>query len=407
MPPSKHKMAVFVQICKLIPRNLVSKLARKHGVDKQSRDFDPWSHVVSLIYAQLSHAISLNDISDALRNHAGTLAEAREAKAPSRNGLSHANRNRNADMAEELFWLVLEHLKKLCQSFGMGRNYCGMPKRFKRTINAVDSSTIKLFANCLDWAKHRRRKAAAKMHLRLDLQSFLPSFVLVKSAGSHDSAEAHELCAGISPGEIVVFDRAYVDFKHLRILTARGVFWVSRAKVNIQYEAVGQHTAPSGKILRDVRIRLIGVNTAKAYPEELRLVEALVVVDSKERAMNFITNNFDWSPNSIADLYKSRWGVEVFFKEIKQTLQIADFLGYNENAVRWQVWIALLVYALLRFIAAQSQWRHSFTRLFTALRGVLWDALDMFGVLLACGTAGGARMRASPEQCFIPGLAPP
>jgi len=172
MNPSKRKVTVLKQISKLIPRNMIPKLASKHGVDKQSRSFTPWSHVLSLMYAQLSHAMSLNDVCDAISNHSGAFKDIREASLPSRNGLSHANRNRNPEMAEDLFWSVFRELKKNTPGFGLNSGG-GVPHRFKRTINAVDSSTISLFANCLDWAKHRRRKAAAKMHLRLDLRSFL------------------------------------------------------------------------------------------------------------------------------------------------------------------------------------------------------------------------------------------
>ena len=237
MNPSKRKVTVLKQISKLIPRNLVPKLASKHGVDKQSRSFTPWSHVLSLMYAQLSHAMSLNDICDAIGNHSGAFKDIRDASPPSRNGLSHANRNRNPEMAEDLFRSVFSKLKENTPSFGLNSE-SGVPHRFKRTINAVDSSTISLFANCLDWAKHRRRKAAAKMHLRLDLQSFLPQCIIVKAANTHDSTEAKELCAGISAGEIVIFDKAYVDFKHLYHLDSRQVFWVTRSKDNMDYESV-------------------------------------------------------------------------------------------------------------------------------------------------------------------------
>lgn len=309
-------------------------------------------------------------------------------------------------MAESLFWNTLDTLKRICPSFALeGRRYCGVPRRFKRVISVVDSSTIKLVANCLDWAKHRRRKAAAKMHLRLDLRSFLPAFVLVKSAGTNDLAQSYELCAGVRAGEIVVFDKAYVGYEHLHSLTMRGVFWVTRLKENTQYRVVGQHSEPRGNIIRDVRIRQTDPKTSRKYPVELRLVEAIVEVDDHPRQMTFITNNMQWVANSICDLYKSRWGIEVFFKEIKQTLQIADFMGYNENAVRWQIWTALLVYVLLRFLAWQSRWKHSFTRLFTVVRGVLWSSVDIFSALACCGTARGApRMRAAPEYCYLPGF---
>jgi hypothetical protein len=408
MNPSKHSLTVLAQILKLIPRNVIPKLANEYGVSKKSRSFTPTSHVLALMHAQLSHSISLNDVCDCLGNHRGALSSMREAVAPSRNTLSHANRVRNADMAEALFWNVLGELNRICPKFAwQGRQYCGIPRRFKRVINVVDSSTIKLMANCLDWAKHRRRKAAAKMHLRLDLQSFLPQYVLVKSARTNDLAQSYEVCAGVRAGEIVVFDKAYVGYEHLYTLTERGVFWVTRARENTQYEVVGQHSEPKGQIVRDVYIKLRDSKTSQKYPERLRLVEAIVEVDGKLRQMVFLTNNMDWAASSICDLYKSRWGIEVFFKEIKQTLQLADFMGYNENAVRWQIWIALLVYVLLRFISWQGKWKHSFTRLFTLLRGVLWSCVDMFSVLECCGTARGApRIRAAPEQCYLPGLSP-
>jgi len=406
MRPAGHQFTTLKQICDLIPRNLVPKLAEKHGVDKQSRSFTPWSHVTSMIFAQTAHSLSLNDISDTLRNHSGVLTTIRRAVPPSRNGLSHANRNRNADMAEELFWETLKSLQLQAPVFGTGRKYCGFPRRFKRTINVVDSTTIRLVANCMDWAKHRRRKAAAKCHMRLDLQTFLPRFAVVKEASTSDAREARRVCADIQAGEIVIFDKAYVDFDHLFDLTDRGVFWVTRAKDNMQYDVVCEHTPAADNILRDVRVKLTVGKSAKDYPEELRLVEAVVEIDGKEQTLTFLSNNMQWAPSSICDLYKARWGVEVFFKQIKQTLQLADFLGYNENAVRWQVWTALLAYVLLRFIAYRSQWNGTFARLFTALRGVLWSRIDMYSMLDFCGTAHGPpRMPAAPYQAYLPGFA--
>ena len=408
MNPSKHSLTVMAQLFKLIPRNLIPKLAKEHGVSKKCRSFTATSHVLALMHAQLSHSISLNDTCDCLRNHSGALSSMRESVAPSRNALSYANRVRNADMAEALFWSVLDELMRMSPGFAVqGRQYCGIPRRFKRAIKVVDSTTIRLVVNCLDWAKHRRRKAAAKLHLRLDLHSFLPEFVLVKSASTNDLAQSYEVCAGVRAGEIVVFDKAYVGYEHLYSLTGRGVFWVTRAKENTAYEVVGQHSEPKGSIIRDVDIRLTDPKSSRKYPGTLRLVEAIVEVDGKLKQMAFLTNNMEWAPSSICDLYKSRWGIEVFFKEIKQTLQIADFVGYNENAVRWQVWTALLVYILLRFVAWQGKWKHTFTRLFTVIRGVLWSCVDIFSVLSCCGTAHGAiRIRAVPEQCYLPGFSP-
>ena len=162
---------------------------------------------------------------------------------------------------------------------------------------------------------------------------------------------------------------------------------------------------PAGKILRDELIVLTTPKSRASYPELLRRVVALVEVEGKEVEMVFLTNNLVWSATSVADLYRSRWSIEVFFKQIKQTLQLSDFLGHSANAVRWQIWTALLVYLLLRYLAFLSRWSHSFTRLFTMLRSVLWRKLDLSALLERYGTAGGQLSDARhPAGSLFPGI---
>jgi hypothetical protein len=403
--PAPSKLNLLRQICNFIPVFLVARLARETKVDKQARTFTPWSHVVSLLYAQLTHSIGLNDVCDALGLHSGPLSSLRGATPPTRNNLSHANKVRSADLAEKLFWEVFEHLGDLSPRFVGGKSGRRFARRFKRTIHLVDSTTIPLIASCLDWAKHRRRKAAAKCHLRLDLQSFLPRFAIVDTARHHDAKRARELCAGIRAGEIVIFDKAYIDFGHLADLSMREVFWVTRAKDNLQYAVVQAYQdGAEGRILRDEVIRLTTPGARQDYPEILRRVVALVEVDGKDVVMEFLTNNLEWSAASIVELYRCRWQIEVFFKQIKQTLQLADFLGTSANAVRWQVWTALLVYLLLRYLAFLSDWSHSFSRLFTVLRASLWKKWDLLALLHIYGTADGHfRYLASPELAYFPG----
>ena len=401
--PARSKFSILRQICNYIPAFLVPQIARDTGAEDKARSFSPWSHVVSLLYGQLSHSLGLNDLCDSLQLHSGPLVSVRGATPPSRNGLSNANRERPAEMAEQLFWQVLGHLGQETPGFVQGRSR-GAAFRFKVPIHVVDSTVMELVANCMDWAQHRRRKAAAKTHMRLNLQSLLPNFVIIDTAGEHDNKRARELCAGIKSGEIVLFDKGYVDFEHLQDLEERGVFWVTRAKDNLAYEVVGTMPASKDpKILRDDIIRLNNPN--ESAPELLRRVVALVEVDGEEREMVFLTNNLTWSPRSVADLYRCRWQIEVFFKQIKQTLQLADFLGHNANAVRWQVWLALLVYLLLRYLSYVANWAHSFTRLFTILRAVLWAKLDLPGLLDCYGTAKGKfRNLARPDQAYFPGF---
>ncbi len=405
MKPAKHQYTILKQICNHIPAHLVPKLARSFGVDKKARSFSPWSHVVSMLHVQIAHSLSLNDVADTLRNHSGVLTTIRGATPPSRNGLSHANRVRDPKMAQALFWDVLSHIQNKNPDFGFGHKYSGLPRRFKRAVYAIDSTTIQLVANCIDWAKHRRRKAAAKCHMQLNLQTFLPEFAIVKEASTHDSTEAYRLCLNLKSGEIAVFDKAYVDFQHLADLDKRDVFWVTRAKTNMKYRIVKQHTKPKGDVVCDALIELESPKSKKAYPQRLRLVMAYVEINGVKKLMTFITNNMTWAPSSICDLYKCRWGVEVFFKQIKQTLQLGDFLGHSRNAILWQVWMAMLAYVLIRYIGYLGQWKGSFSRLFTLLRGTLFSRLDAFSVMSLCGTARGSpRMIASPEQAYLPGF---
>ena len=406
--PTRSKLSVFRQLCNLIPHHLVSQLARDTGVEKKSRSFKPWSHVVSLLFAQFTHAVGLNDVSDSLRLHSGPLSAIRGATPPSRNGLSTANRERPASMAEQLFWKALEHLQSVSPAFGTGRGGKRLAHRFKTAIHVVDATTIQLIAHCLDWAKHRRRKAAAKCHLRLDLHSFLPRFALIDTARDNDAKRAREVCAGIRAGEIVLFDKAYVDFVHLHDLNQRGVFWVTRAKDNLQFKvAKRRRHKPEGKILRDDEILLTVPQSRADYPQRLRRVVALVEVDGVEREMVFLTNNFAWAGSTVAELYRCRWQIEVFFKQIKQTLQLADFLGNSANAVRWQVWTALLTYVLLRYQAFLSRWGSSFVRLWTCVRAALWLKLDAVALLKSYGIAGGDfRLLGQPQAAYLPGYRP-
>ena len=159
MKPSKHKMIVLSQIFKLIPRNLIPKLANEFGIDRQSRVFSPTSHVLALVFGQLTHALGLNDICDTLRNHCGLVSKIRDCVPPSRNGLSHANRNRDAGMAEKLVWEVLAHLNEVSPNFRIqGRRYCGLPRRFKRMIHVFHLYLMILKAYRQHWCKSAQKK---------------------------------------------------------------------------------------------------------------------------------------------------------------------------------------------------------------------------------------------------------
>jgi hypothetical protein len=396
---------VLRQLVELIPTHLVSKLARKHGVDAKARTFSPWSHVVALLYAQLSHALSLNDVCDGLRLWATWLRALRGASAPARNTLSHANRVRDCALAEHLFWEVLGHLQRSFPGFEKGA-VRGMARRFRRSIHVVDSTVIQLLSSCMDWAKHKRRKAAARCHLRLSLRSLLPSFVIVGSARESEVARARELCAGLQAGEIVLFDRGYHHLKHLWDLTQRGVFFVTRPRTHLRSKVVQRRPGTHPRILADEEIVLTGEYSAEDYPARMRRVRAVVQIDGQDQEMEFVTNNFAWAATSVAELYRCRWQIEAFFKQIKQTLQLADFLGHSANAVKWQLWTALMVYVLLRFQAWCSRWSESFARLVTLVRAALWTRHNLVDLLRRYGTAEGPPKSFVRElQSWLPGFA--
>lgn len=400
--PTRANVIVLKQILNLIPRGMINRHALATGVEAKARSFSVLSHLSAMLFAQLSHAMGLNDVCDWLRLKAGVLARFGVAP-PSKNGLSNANKERNAEFAEKLFWSVLGNLQHASPDFAAGRKGKGLLRRFKVRVHAVDSTVVQLVANCIDWARHRRRKAAAKMHLRLDLHSFLPSFAIVDTAGEHDNKRAREVCGTIQAGEIVVFDKAYVDFDHLDDLDQRGVWWVTRAKDNMKYRATKNHPTHDGNILKDQTIVLQG----KHKGMKLRRIEAWVEVDGAWRVMVFMTNNTNWSPRSVCDLYRRRWDIEVFFKQVKQSLKLGSFLGHSANAVRWQVYTALLVYVLLRFMAHMSDWGHSFTRLFAVTRSALWERIELLALLKSYGTASGRfKVIGALNTAWLPGFAP-
>jgi len=401
--PARNKHTVFRQICNWIPEHMIPQLAREHKID--ARGFSEVSHVLSLIYTHAAHTLSLNETCDALSLHEAEFLRIRGATPPARNTFSNANRTRDPALAEALYWKLFAHLQEICPGFTQYQKHSGFIFRLKRGIFAMDSTTLQLTLASIDWARHRRRKAAAKCHMRLNIGTFLPTFAVVEDAAHHDSVRADVLCAGMVEGDVLLADRAYVDLEFLASLNARSVFFVLRPKCNMQFEIVKKLPC-SGKILRDELIRPTGVNTATKYTGVLRLVTALVEVDGKEREMTFITNNTAWSARTIAELYRARWSIELFFKELKQTLQLRDFVGTNEKAVKWQVWTGLITHLLLRFLRHVSRWGHSFSRFAGLVRSALWVKNCLLELLRCYGTDGAPhRPVLSAKDPCLPGFA--
>src|SRR5574344_1240535 len=315
--PTKTVYTVLRQLVQWIPSGMIQRLADEHKLD--IRKWSAVSHVVALMYGQIAGCDSLNGIVDAARVHEGEWRNIRGAQPPKRNTFSNANRHRDAAMAERLYGEVFEHLVSVCPGFGQYKRHKGFLARMKRGIFAIDSSTIKLCLNCIDWARHRRKKAAAKLHLRLDAGSRLPAFAVVEDAAHHDSVRAEALCSGLKAGDVCVADRAYTEFGFLHGLRVRGVFFVVRQKKNMRLTRVKRlRKGSDAGIISDELVEPVLAHTKKLYPVPLRRVTARVEVDGKMKVMTFLTNHLGWSARTVAELYRARVAVELFFKELKQ-----------------------------------------------------------------------------------------
>ena len=373
------------QIVQRIPRWLIEKTANAHGVD--ARKFSATSHFVMLILGHLSRASCLTEICDDADLNKRKLSLVRNATPGRRNTFSHANRTRPAEVAEEVYWKTVRHLGEVSPDFIPPKRVRGFLSRFKdRGIFAIDSTVIKLALSCIASYPYRSKKAAAKMHARLPIGSFIPSVVRIEAGRPHDSTMADELTKDMKGGDILLADRAYVDFLFLHNLTARDVFWVLRQKVNMLYEVVERREA-SGNIISDEVVRLTAANTAEKYPQTFRRIQAVVEVNGEKRVMTFLTNNTKWAAGTVCELYRARWEIEVFFKELKQTLQLADFIGTNENAVKWQIWTGLLTHLLLHYLKFLSEWNKAFSRLVGIVRSAVWMDLDIVETLRLYGMA--------------------
>ncbi len=216
------KVSILSQLCNHIPTFLLSKLVREHNSEKHARDFSHWSHVLALLFSKIIHSFGLNDLCDQMEIHFGSLAAIRGATPARRNTLSHASKVRPAALSEALFWGTLSHLPAQSPGFGR-RKFSGRLRKLNRAIEIMDSTVIELVANCMDWASHRRHKAAAKCHLRLNFENLLPSFAVIDTAREADNKRARDLTAGLKPGQVGIFDRGYVDLKHFAELSERKV----------------------------------------------------------------------------------------------------------------------------------------------------------------------------------------
>jgi hypothetical protein len=368
-----RRNTVFGQLMQLISRHGFSRSVERYTGDRYTKSFSCWQQLIVMLYSQARGLKSLRDITVSLRSqhskwyHLGLESVARST-------LADANSKRSADIYKDVFY---DFLSK-CQSLAPGHRF-----RFKNPLYTMDSTLVKLCLSVFPWASYRKRKGALKIHTLLDHNGCLPSFLTATDGRCHDVRVVKENTYGfpkLLPDSIITVDRGYYDFKWFYSLHLNRVFFITRAKQNLKYEVTGQQQVPKNKgVISDQTIRLTGYYQQQYYPEKMRLI---TFYDSnKKEELVFITNNFKLAASTIAELYKHRWQIELFFKWIKQNLKIKTFLGTSENAVLTQIWTAMIYYLLLAFIKFQTRYAYSMHELTRVIGETLMEHLDIIELL--------------------------
>ena len=361
--------SLFCQLLGQVPRNEFAKLVHKHGAEYQSKGFTCWSQFTAMLFCQLAHADSLREICNGLACCLGKLVHLGITRGPSKSNLSYANAHRPAALFEDLFWTMTDRFR------AQGRLGSRKHKfRFKNKLLSLDSTTISLCLSLFPWAEFRRAKGGVKAHVLLDHDDYLPSYVLISKAKMHDAKVLALL--RLNAGSIVAMDRAYNDYRQFARWCEAGVYFVTRMKDNAVYEAVEKRAAPRHRnILSDEIILLTGAQAQKKCPHPLRRT---VVWDAdNEREIVLLTNHLDFGATTIADIYKERWQIELFFKALKQNLRVKSFVGTSENALRIQIWTALIAMLLLKWLHHLSKAGWSLSNLASMLRLNLFTYRDL------------------------------
>lgn len=366
-PPVNRFCSMFSQILKLFPRLEFEATAKRTRAERHARGFRSWDQFVAMIFCQLGRAHSLREICGGLASCEGKLSHLAMIEAPSRSTLAYANAHRPWELYQGVFYQLLER----CQPLAEGRRKF----RFKNKLVSLDSTVIDLCATLFDWAKFRRTKGAVKLHLLLDHDGYLPSLVVITEGRCHDVRVAQKL--RFDPGTIIVVDRGYVDYAWFGRLTAQDVFFVTRMKDNAAYEVVEKRRVPdTGLVIRDEVIRLTGPRAQQDCSHLLRRIE--YISEETAETLVFLTNHLDFAAATIAKIYKDRWQIELFFKALKQNLKIKTFVGTTANALKIQVWTALISMLILKYLQLKAKFGWSLSNLVALLRMNLFTHRDLW-----------------------------
>jgi IS4 transposase len=372
---------IFSELISHLPHKEFQKCVARYDVDSQSRTFSHWDQYLTMAFAQLTYRESRRDIEACLRSVAGKLYHLGIRSKVARTTLADANESRDWRIFADFAQVLIRIARPLYAADPIGVD-------LDHSVYALDSTTIDLCLSLFPWAKFRRHKGAVKMHTLLDLHGNIPTFISITSGKVHDVNILDEIAP--EAGAFYVMDRGYVDFERFYVFTLSAAFFVVRTKSNVLIQRRYSHPVDKTTGVRsDHTVILTAINSVKAYPDQLRRVSYLDVKTRKR--FKFLTNNFILPALTIAQIYKSRWQVELFFKWIKQHLRIKAFYGTSENAVKTQIWVAVSVYVLVAIVRKRL-----------ALEASLYQILQILSVTLFEKTPILQALQASNSQEELP-----
>jgi len=362
-----HCNTILSQILKLVPRHEFESLANQHHSGRSFRTASRWSQFVTMSIAQLSGRRSLRDVVENVSAQQHRLYHLGSTKL-SRSNLSRINENKPYQLYEALFAKLLNR----CQKQAPGHGF-----RFKNELYSLDATTIDLCLSLFPWAEFRKTKGAVKLHVGMNHKGNLPEFVALTNGKRHEVNEGKRL--DFPKGSIVAIDRGYTDYKWYKQLSDKGIYFVCRLKSNATVRVVERFKVNRGNgLTSDQRVEFTGHYASKDCPIALRRIGYRDAETGKHYV--FLTNNFKLSACTIAKIYKARWQIEIFFKWIKQNLQIKSFMGTSKNAVMTQIWIALCVYLLMAYLKFTSKTVKSMQQILRLLQFNLfekWSLIDL------------------------------
>lgn len=358
--------SMFSQIIRLIPSDAFSRIVRDHDGERHARGFTCRQQLVSMLFCTLGKAQSLREISGGLATCEGKLKHL-GITVPKKSTLSYANEHRPWEIYRDSFFYLLDQCRHKAKIHGK-------KFRIKKKIYSIDSTSIDLCLSMYDWAHFKRSKGAVKIHLRLDHDGYLPDYAVITEGNVHDSQVLKDF--SFDPDSITIMDRAYNDYIFFGSMCKTNAFFVTRLKSNAKYEVVESREIKGKNILRDDIIQFTGPATKKKCPYPLRIVE---FYDEKEnRTFIYLTNNLKLAASTIARIYKERWNIETFFKALKQHIHIKTFVGTSFNAVKIQIWTALIAILLLKYLKLSSSFGWSLSNLAALLRMNLFTYRDLW-----------------------------